>query len=71
MRVYKTANNLQKVWDDLDNACGLIENSMEKLSRMSNIPKDLKDSIESIDFSAIVGLKNEVEELLENLKGEI
>lgn len=69
-RVNKTEKNLQKIWDDLDNACGLLDNSFTNLSSMSGLPKGLEKSIDAIDFSAIVGLKNEVEELLEQIKSK-
>jgi len=69
MRVNKTKKNLQMVWKLLDDACGSLDNAFTMLGSMSSIPS-IKDSVESIDFSAIVNLKNEIEELIEQIDKE-
>jgi aryl carrier-like protein len=63
-RMNKTEKNLQLVWEDLDAACGLIDNSFENLRSMSLLD-DLKEEIAAIDFTAIVSLKNRIERLIE------
>lgn len=63
-RMNKTEKNLQLVWEDLDTACGLIDNSFENLRSMSLLD-DLKEEIAAIDFTAIVSLKNRIERLIE------
>lgn len=63
-RINKTKKNLQNVWDDLDMACGLLENSFNNLCSMS-ISDNIKNSMDQIDITAIVSLKNEIEELIE------
>lgn len=67
-RINKTENNLQMVWNQLDDACGLIENAFTNLGSMSGLPENIKKGVDQIDFSAIVGLKNEVEALIEQIK---
>jgi len=71
MRVYKTEKNLQTILDQLDNSCGSLDNALATLGFMSGLPESIKQGIDRIDFSAIVGLKNEVEMLIEKMKGEI
>jgi excisionase family DNA binding protein len=65
---YKTKKNLNEVWQQLDDACGLIENATTNLAEMSNLPKSLKDTLDQFDFGVIVSLKNEVEELMDKDK---
>ena len=67
MKKYKTKNNLQEIWDQLDAACGSLENALTALGSMCNIPTNIEKSIEAIDFSAIADLKNEVEALIEQV----
>jgi hypothetical protein len=64
MRLNKINKNLKMVWQQLDDASGLLENAFNNLLTITNIPKDIKDKIEHIDFSAIISLKNDVEELI-------
>jgi len=70
-RVNKTEKNLQTVWDNLDKAYELMERALSDLSLMANIPNDVKDDMERFDLSKISCLKGDVEELIEELKGEI
>ena len=52
---------LERIWKLLDGAC----EALEKLSYDEEGQKLLKGHENRIDFSAIVGLKNDVEELIE------
>lgn len=63
MRINKTKKNLQMIWQLLDDAAGSLDQAFHLLSSMSNIT-DIEDEAEKIDISAIVSLKNEVEELM-------
>lgn len=67
-RLNRTEGNLQRIWNDLDNACGLLDNAITELSSMPSISEDLKNKIESFDITEIVGLKNKIEELIEEKK---
>lgn len=64
MAKYKTKNNLQEIWNKLDDACGNIENASIELSQMSCLPDNVVSAIDMVDFSSIVNLKNEIEELM-------
>lgn len=70
MRVNKTVGNLERVWKQLDESCGSLDNALIALSSMSNLDEGIKKSIErnSHAFGEIVSLKNEVEELIESKK---
>lgn len=63
MAKYKTKNNLQEIWNKLDDACGNIENASIELSQMS-LSDNVVSAIDMVDFSSIVNLKNEIEELM-------
>lgn len=65
-RVHKTEENLKTVWKQLDNACVDLDNALDTLNRMVDLPSDFKSDLEVIDFTLIVALKNRVEELLED-----
>jgi hypothetical protein len=64
MRINKTKNNLQKVWELLDSACDSLDNAFTMINQMSDI-QHIKDSTDLIDFTTIINLKNEIEELLD------
>lgn len=64
-RINKTKGNLMDIWNDLDEAYERIENSLEKLSSMSGLSKELTDEIDRFDISAISGLKQRVEMILD------
>ena len=70
MRVNKTDKNLQKVGESLDDACGSLDNALTTLNLMTNIPTNVKRKIESIDCTAIVNLKNDIEELMNKYNEE-
>lgn len=61
-----TKNQLEMVWEQLDTACGALDNAIYTLTSMSKLPDDVKQSIERIDISAIISLKNKIEELMQN-----
>lgn len=64
-RVNKTISNLQKVWDKFDKAYENIEAAFEMLSSMSDIPDELRDEMERFDLSAVSGLKEHIEIMME------
>lgn len=66
-RLNRTENNLERIWDNLDNASGSLDNALHDISLMANLPKEIKDSLDRIDLSAIVILKNQIEELKNGL----
>lgn len=66
-RVNKTKNRLMEVWNDLDEAYGRMERSLEKLSSMSNLPDEFEREINNFDISAISSLKQHVEFLLDEV----
>ena len=64
-RINKTQNNLQTVWNELDLGYEHIERAIENLSRMVDLPTELKRMIDQYDLSGISALKQEVEVLME------
>ena len=66
-RINKTQGRLVEVWNDLDEAYGRMERSLEKLSSMSNLPDELEQEINNFDISAISSLKQHVEILLDKV----
>lgn len=64
IRMNKTTNNLQNVWQYLDNASGDLSNALDNLSRMVDLPENIKRQIEMIDIGVIVLLKEEIEDLM-------
>lgn len=63
-RINKTQGRLVEVWNDLDEAYGRMERSLEKLSSMSNLPDDLEQEMNNFDILAISSLKQHVEIML-------
>jgi ubiquitin C-terminal hydrolase len=61
---YKTQKNLKEVWQQLDDACGSIDNATANLSEMTNLPQQLIDTLDRFDFGVIVSLKNDIEDLM-------
>lgn len=56
---------LERAYNNLDDACGSLDNALMDLHDcMELIPDDIKKSIDNIDFSSLVSLKNEIEILL-------
>ena len=68
-RINKTKNNLQQIWDDLDLACGSLDNAFSNIERMVGI-EDIVNDMKFIDISAIVSLKNRIEGLMESNQTE-
>lgn len=56
-----TKKQLEKIWKQLDGAC----EALERLSEYEDGQKILEHHKNHVDFSAMVSLKNEVEELAE------
>lgn len=65
MRTNKTKNNLQQVWNQLDEASGSLYNALDTIARMTDMPDVVKRQADMIDVSMIDMLKNEIEEILE------
>ena len=65
MRINKTQNNLTKTWELLDDACGSLENAIQMISAMVDMPEDAERAMNQIDFSAITSLKEQIEILME------
>lgn len=64
-RINKTKNRLMEVWNDLDEAYERMEQSLAKLSSMSNLSDEFEQEINNFDISAISSLKQHVEMLLD------
>lgn len=64
MRINKTLGNLQTIWNQLDNACGELDNAFSNLNKMIDLPHEIQDNINQIDLTAIVSLKNKLEDLI-------
>lgn len=63
-RLNKTKSNLENIWQQLDDACGSLDNAFYNIGSMTGL-EDIKDEASQIDFSAIVALKTMIEELIE------
>lgn len=63
-RLNKTKSNLELIWQQLDDACGSLDNAFDNIGRIVG-EEQIKDDASRIDFSAIVDLKNQIEELIE------
>lgn len=68
-RTNKSINNLKTAWKQLDNACGELDNAFYTLNQMVDLPSDFQSDLEVVDFTLIVGLKNKIEEMLEEKEG--
>lgn len=64
-RTNKTKNNLQEVWNCLDSAYESMENAIDKLSSMADLPEDFVSEIDEFDISAISSLKQRVEVMMD------
>lgn len=56
---------LRVIWDHLDNACGSLDNALINLGSVEGLNSEIEKSMDGIDFSVIVSLKNMIEEQLE------
>jgi hypothetical protein len=72
MRVNKTVGNLERVWKQLDESCGSLDNAIINLTSMSNLDEEILKDIEraGLAFQEIVSLKNEVETMIEAKKNQ-
>lgn len=66
-RLNKTKSNLELIWQQLDDACGSLDNAFDNIGSMTNL-ENIKADASQIDLSAIVDLKNQIEELIEEKK---
>lgn len=62
----KQMNNLQEIWNDLDEAYEYMERAIEKMSSMP-LSKELYERKEKFDLSEISYMKQLVEEMMENI----
>lgn len=60
-----TKKNLQEIWNLLDSASGNLEQAFNLMSQIPTMPEEVVDDAERIDFSAIVALKMDIEDLIE------
>ena len=67
MKISKTKMNLQVVRNQLDDAYNLLEKAFNTIDSMK-LSNEIKDSINSIDISAILCLKRDIEEVIEQTK---
>ena len=58
-------NDLQEIWDNLDEAYEYMERAIEKMSYVS-LPKELYERKEKFDLSEISYMKQLVEEMMGN-----
>lgn len=58
-------NNLQEIWNDLDEAYEYMERAIEKMSCIP-LSKELYERKERFDLSEISNMKQLVEEMMEN-----
>ena len=58
-------NNLQEIWNDLDEAYEFMERAIEKMSHIP-LQKELYERKENFDLSEISYMKQLVEEMIEN-----
>lgn len=67
MNMNVTENNLKTVQEQLDNACGDVDNALMNIAAMKNLPDDIKKMAErvGVDFETLVALKNKIEMLIE------
>jgi hypothetical protein len=63
-----TKGNLYKLWRTLDQVDGLLYNVQDNIFGINTLPKSIKDQMLKIDITAITSLKNEIEELMEQLQ---
>lgn len=67
VKQYKTVNKLGKAWDNIDNALSEIQIAFEYLEAVKLEDDGLvgmKEVMNRFDFSSLVAIKNEVEELI-------
>lgn len=62
MRINKTKSSLNITWQLLDDACGDLDNAIFSLQHMTGLSEEIVNTMNSIDISAIVALKNYIEE---------
>jgi hypothetical protein len=72
-----TTMSLKKAWKLIDDACGSLDNATYRINTVSvkgKLPEEtvkrIDKKLEMVDFSALVALKNEIEEILEEDKNE-
>lgn len=63
-RMNKTVSNLEKIWQQLDNASGELYNALDNLASMVDISDRMQREADMIDITRIDGLKEEVEEMI-------
>lgn len=68
IKINKTINNLQLVWNQLDEASGNLYNALDNVSRMVDVPDEVTKLVERIDIGKVDQLRNEIEELIEEKK---
>lgn len=64
-RINKTENNLQQLWDYLDQASGNLYNVIENLHFMVDVPEEIEDKLDRLDITLIDSIKNDIEKIIE------
>lgn len=66
---------LKKAWKQIDDSCGSLDSAMYNINSVvvkgkltEEQAKRIDKKLERVDFSALVALKNEIEEILEEDK---
>lgn len=68
--VYETIKDLELIWKQLDDASGSLYNAKEKLSEI-DLPDTVVSEADMIDITRIVGLKEQIELLIEEKKKQL
>ncbi len=68
MRINKTEKNLKLIWQQLDEASGNLYNALDNLANMVDLSDEIQRQADMIDITRIDGLKQEIEELIEDKK---
>lgn len=55
---------LQEVWEQLDIACGALDNAQIEIARLKTLHRDIFEASEEVYLSDLVSLKNKIEEAL-------
>lgn len=58
-------DTLKEIWRHLDEACGHLDEAFIEMSKLKHYGLDVEREINTIDFDAIVSLKNKIEKEIE------
>lgn len=66
VKMYKTKNNLEMVWWQLDEALGHIDNATYNISIMSGLSDRSREILDKIDVGLIIELRDEIGKVLDD-----